>query len=128
MSEFARILPVMLATSALLAAGQFCMKSAVMKVADGGSTSAAGLLSQLLRLFATVPFWLGVALSGAGFLSWLFVLSRIEFSKAAFVVVVLYLLLIAAIGVALGEMRTWTNFVGFALLIVGLWLATQGAT
>jgi hypothetical protein len=129
MTEFARTLPAMLATTVLLAGGQYCLKFAVMKVADAGaSISAAGLVSQLWRLFGTLPFWLGVALSGAGFLLWLFVLSRVDLSKAVFFVVVLYLLLMSAIGFALGEARTWTNLLGFALAILGLWLATQGAT
>jgi hypothetical protein len=127
--ELVRVLPAMLGTTILIAGGQFCLKLAVTRTTESGvSGSAAGLLAQLLRLLGSPPFWLGVALLGAGFVSWLFVLSRLDLSKAVFAVVVLYLLVISAIGFAMGEVRTWTNLVGFAIAIFGLWLATQGAS
>jgi hypothetical protein len=129
MIEFVRVLPAMLGTTILIAGGQFCLKLAVTRTTESGAFgSPTGLLAQLIRLFGSLPFWLGVALLGAGFFSWLFVLSRLDLSKAVFAVVVLYLLVISAIGFAMGEVRTWTNVLGFAIAIFGLWLAMQGAS
>jgi multidrug transporter EmrE-like cation transporter len=117
-------------TLALSLAGQALLKKGVMTQLAGATPSMAEFLRyHLLPLALSRHVVVGVVLCGLGVISWVYVLSRFELSRALPIMGGLAYISLFFIGrVFLREPTSWLNFGGILLITAGLYLVSLKAT
>lgn len=101
------------------AVAQFMLKMGVRQLRDFDGPGS------VWRLCTDVWFLSGVAAYGVSLLIWLYVLSRLELSRAYPLVSLGYVLTMIMAWLWLGEALTWAKVVGMALIIIGVWFISR---
>jgi multidrug transporter EmrE-like cation transporter len=122
-----QLLAIIVASVALSAIAQLCLKLGVGR-AQAGPGAGASSLGQTLVAMLTSPWVIaGLGLYALGAVVWLFVLSRAPLSLA-YPFVGLGFIMTAAIGVlVLGEQVTVTRLAGTLLIALGCVVVAQSA-
>lgn len=101
------------------AAGQFCLKVGVTAHKSLGDAASAW------ELLTDVWFLSGLTVYGLSLLTWLYVLSRLELSRAYPMVSIGYILTTAMACIWLGETLTWQKVLGISLIIIGVFFISR---
>jgi multidrug transporter EmrE-like cation transporter len=117
-----------LITVALSLAGQSLLRVGAKTVMDGAPGGVREFFSRIPQ-FALSPHIIGgVALCGLGAMSWVYILSQYEISRALPILGGLaYIALFFSSRVFLGEQTNWVNFAGILLIIGGLYMVSLKA-
>ncbi|MCP3138242.1 DMT family transporter [Pyxidicoccus xibeiensis] len=126
----ASILLYFVITLGLSLSGQVLLKKGVMLRLAGATPSMPDFLRHhLLPLALSVHVIAGVVLCGLGVISWVYVLSRFELSRALPLLGGLAYISLFFIGrVFLREPTSWVNFGGILLITLGLYLVSLRTT
>jgi drug/metabolite transporter (DMT)-like permease len=113
-------------TLAFSLTGQVLLKRGVGTVLAGATPGAAEFLSRyLLHVFLSPYVIAGVISCGIGVVSWMYILSLFEISRALPVLGgSAYIVLFFVGRFFLQERTNWLNFAGIVLIIAGLYLVT----
>lgn len=98
---------------------QFCLKIGVSQAKQYTQTD------YVLHLLTNLNFLAGLALYGLSMISWLFVLSKLELSKAYPMVSIGYVLTTAMACLWLGEVLNWNRALGIGLIVLGVIFITR---
>ena len=111
----------------LNAAAQLLLKVATRPLAHFSEFNAATLVSSILILMKSVPFWSGMLCYAASVCVWLAALSKAPVSTA-YPMLSLGYVVVAAISVLwLGENMTTAKLCGIALICVGVVLVSRSS-
>ena len=115
-----------LVTVVLSLAGQSLLRVGAKNVMEGAPAGLKEFFSRIPQ-FAVSPHIIGgVVLCGLGALSWIYILSQYEISRALPILGGLaYIALFFSSRVFLGEQTNWINFAGILLIIAGLYMVSM---
>lgn len=103
------------------AVAQFCLKMGVMRSEFDSHIQPEKIPGLLLDVW----FLSGIAAYGLSMIIWLYVLSRLELSKAYPLVSIGYILTTAMACIWLGESLNWQKSAGIILIICGVFLISR---
>jgi multidrug transporter EmrE-like cation transporter len=114
-----------LVTVALSLSGQMLAKIGATAVMKGVSPELGNFVARLPQLLLSPYVIGGLTLCALGMVSWMYVLSQYEISRALPILGALAYITNFIVGtVYLKEQASWINFVGILLIIGGLYLVT----
>ena len=113
-----------LASVCLAAVGQLLFKLGLTTTGDAASTV---VLSKVFSQLLTSPIlWLGLLCYGASTVLWLMALSMTQLNKLYPFTALTFALVMILSGVVLKEPLTWVSMVGFAVIVIGLYIVEHG--
>ena len=112
-------------TVVLSLAGQSLLRIGAKNVMAGATPALGEFFSRIPQMIMSPHIVGGIVLCGLGALSWIYILSQYEISRALPILGALAYIGIFVIGrVVLKEQTSWANLAGILLICAGLYLVT----
>lgn len=99
------------------AVGQFILKLAATGLKVQGES---GIMPFLLTFLRSPMIYLGLFFFGSSFLLWVWILTKLDLSRAYPLVGLSYVVVVALSGLVLKEPITWQRWMGVSLIIAGV--------